>query len=562
MFEVKTEVDIADGKPYMRVVARIDGKMVHANEFNPANAGRRRSAAEALAEAAGDPARADEFDKEFLKALDDAMRTPPAEAVDVSKIVRPDLFITPHVVGLSIPQAVIVDGEPGGQWKLHLAWNDGRREVCDLPRCLDLPDGTKLWIHPMPANPSANRISGWSSPARRAWQYGSASPDPAAVFQKLCAAINQFIELPPDQAPGTIATLALWVMLTYVYPAWDAVPYLYVGGPLGSGKTRVFEVLSRLVYRPLGSSNLSAPFLFRTLHDRGGVLLLDEAESLKESGNDANEIRSILLAGYKRGGKATRLEASGDTFVPVEFDCYGPKAIACIKGVPPALASRCIPVTMFRAAPGSEKPKRRIDANPLVWSDLRDDLHALALGSMGHAALALATRRDVCKLSGRSYELWQPLMGLAAWLEQHGAEGLLRMVQDHARLVMELASDDAMPDADETLLRVLAEGVADCQTMTPALVLTKAQGIEPETFRRWQARTVSVHLSRYGIRAVKSNGVRSYRDLTLDDMRKIQRHYNIDLGIADVQPPVDTRPDSSDPSDPSDPSDLDPSASH
>ncbi len=70
---------------------------------------------------------------------------------------------------------------------------------------------------------------------------------------------------------------------------------------------------------------------------------------------------------------------------------YGPKALACIAGLPPALASRCIPVMMFRAGPDFPKPKRRIDADPQVWQGLRDDLHALAL-EHGATWLALSQR--------------------------------------------------------------------------------------------------------------------------------------------------------------------------
>jgi hypothetical protein len=44
---------------------------------------------------------------------------------------------------------------------------------------------------------------------------------------------------------GTTATLALWTILTYCFSVWDAVPYLFVGDPLVSGKSRVFEILSR-----------------------------------------------------------------------------------------------------------------------------------------------------------------------------------------------------------------------------------------------------------------------------------------------------------------------------
>ena len=101
---------------------------------------------------------------------------------------------------------------------------------------------------------------------------------------------------------------------------------------------------------------------------------MDEAERLRNTQDPATaEILSMLLAGYKKGGTATRLEPVGDSgFKTVSFDVFGPKALACIAGLPPALASRAIPVTMFRSPPGSEKPRRRIDADPEGWQRLRD----------------------------------------------------------------------------------------------------------------------------------------------------------------------------------------------
>jgi hypothetical protein len=195
---------------------------------------------------------------------------------------------------------------------------------------------------------------------------------------------------------------------------------------------------------------MTAPCLFRTLHDRGGSLLLDEAERLRESGPESGEIKSILLAGYKAGGKASRLEKVGDGFKTVEYDCFGPKAMACIAGLPPALASRCIPFIMFRAAPGSEKPKRRVDADPQRWADLRDDLHVLALESMGPAALELSRRSDVCALGNRNYELWQPLMALAVFLEDRGVADLLAVVRSFAERIVESSVDDATPETDKS----------------------------------------------------------------------------------------------------------------
>ena len=369
--------------------------------------------------------------------------------------------------------------------------------------------------------------------SRADWLAGSPVPNPAVLFRRVCERIAYFIDLPPERAPGMVATLALWTILTYIYLAFDAVPYLYIGGPLGSGKTRIFEILTRLVFRPLVSSNLTAACLFRTLHNQGGVLLLDEAERLRDSTPDVSDINSMLLAGYKRGGKATRLEAVGETFKTVEFDVYGPKAVACIAGLPPALASRCIPLSMFRAGPGSEKPRHRIDEHPQVWRSLRDDLHVLAL-EHGPTWMELAARADVCRdISGRHFELWQPLLALADWIETAGAQGLHGIVKAHALDSIEAGRDDQVPDADEIVLRIVTEKVKCGVTFTPGDVLAAAQQSEPALFQKWLPRTISNRLHQYGISRPKpKHGRRPYDHISLPMLLKIQQNYGIDLELA------------------------------
>lgn len=368
---------------------------------------------------------------------------------------------------------------------------------------------------------------------RADWLRGVPAPDPAELFRRLCERIAHFVDLPQAHAPGITATLVCWVVLTYGYSAWDAVPYLYVGGPLGSGKSRVFDILARLVFRPLASSNLSAAAMFRTLHAQGGALLLDEAERLKQTQSpDVSEILSMLLAGYKRGGTATRLEPVGDkSFRMVAFDVFGPKALACIAGLPPALASRAIAVTMFRAAPGSDKPRRRIDADPAGWQPLRDDLHALAL-EHGPTWLELSKRVEVCpRMSGRDFELWQPILAIASWIESRGAGGLLGLMQAHAMETIEEGRDDQTPDLDETLLRILADKRRGMETPTAGDVLKAAKDADPVAFRQWRPKTVANALGRYGLRTVTVHGRHVYSRVTLDDLRRIQTTYGVALGI-------------------------------
>ncbi len=448
------------------VTARLGGQPIAVETFDLTKGKAREKFVAAVSEGRPGIDRC-KLEDELLKLAADGMTL--AE-IDASRIIRPERFITPEVSGLAVPTITTFGDKVVGRWQLYLRWADGKRERRALGPMLDLPGGGRLYVHPEPGEPSLTMKAGWSVEARQRWLDGEPAPNPAELFKRVAERVAYFLDLPPSQAPGVTAIAVCWVMLTYCYHAWPAVPYLHLGGPLGSGKSRFFEILARLVFRPLVSSNLTAPSLFRTQHSRGGVLLLDEAERLKRTQDpDVGEILAMLLAGYKAGGCALRLEPLGESgFKTVTFDVFGPKALACVAGLPPALASRTIPITMFRAAPGSPKPKRRIDADPSGWQRLRDDLHALALKN-GPTWLSLADRTGVVPagLSGRDYKLWQPLLSLASWIEVAGAGGLLKLMQEHALATVEAGRDDQTPDHDETLLKQLAAAVRLGERPTP-----------------------------------------------------------------------------------------------
>jgi hypothetical protein len=496
-------------------------------------------------------------------------------AAEPMSIVRPELIVTGGVLGVSVPEVMIRDGEAVGRWRLYLRLPADRRVAQLLSPRIQTGDASPspspsspspspspssppppppvLWVHPVPSAPSPSTPPGWTPAARKAWLDGAADPDPVSLFDEVCAALEEYLDVEEqgkvEGAPHPlIATLALWVMLTYVYVAWDAVPYLFVTGPAGSGKTRVFELLSRLCFRPLLSSNLSAPALFRTLHDRGGTLLLDEAERLGEGGDDVAELRSILLAGYKRGGRASRLELNGDNYQMREFQVFGPKAIACINALPPALASRCVPVPMFRSPAGSDKPRKRLDTDPSRWPRLRDGLHAALLGPMGKAASELANEPGFCPLGGRQYELWQPLLALAAWIDCERSKRRGRGVKDvgptvpmlhprlldYARGICESGSESLLPEEDFLLLWTLSEKAFHGEEPTCKAILEVARRTDPDALRGISARRVAEILKRYDLTTDRTNGRRIYR-AALDQLRKVETRYGVDLNTAGKQ---------------------------
>lgn len=523
----------------IEATAKLDGQNVYTDRLNVVKASDREKFARAVASAAG-VSEAD-VKAELLQIADELMNPPEqpggGEEVDISAIRRPELFHQHDVSGLCVPVVQMADGKPTGKWRLYLRWHDdGRREVVDLAEWLDTPGG-KLWFYPQPAPPVLTQRAGWSDVARREWLAGQSIPNGADVFRRLCEVIAKFLDFPPETASGTAATLALWILLSYIYPAWPSVPYVSLTGPAGSGKSTVFAVLARLCYRPIESSNLTASSMFRALHDRGGVLLLDEAERLRDSTPDMGEIRSILLAGYKRGATAMRNEPTGDgKFRQIEFQVYGPKALAAIGTLPTALLSRCIRITMFRADAYSDKPRRRLDADPTMWAGLRDDLHSLAV-EHGRTWLELADRSDVCPadFGGRSYELWQPILALAWWVEQQGMAGLLELMQEHAAGVVSEMSDEAVSEIDEILLRIVADATFDGSIvyLKAKDILEKARIEDAILFKNWTPRGIGSALRRYGLRTRKGTGNtgRVYSDVTRFDLEKIARTYGFELGI-------------------------------
>jgi hypothetical protein len=448
------------------------------------------------------------------------------------EVCRPSLFLRADVAGLTEATTVLTDGRPVGRWLLCLQWAGGTRQVLPLPEWVDRPSGGRLWLAPFPAAPHVGVVPSWSPQGRERWLQGE-SPRFDELFHNLCDQIGRFIVFPEEDAAGALATVALWTMLTYCYPAWAAVPYLHVAGTLASGKSRLLDVLSRLVRRPIMASSMTAGVLFRTLHEHGGTLLLDEAERLGDQ-SASSELRTVLLAGYRAGGRVARLRAHAGEFRPVHFDVFGPKALGGIGELPPALASRCIRVSMLRTAGSNAQVRASLDADVARWQQLRDDIHALILARATEILSAAQTADDLTDgLSGRDAELWRPLLVLARLCDSGGSTALPECLRAYADAVVADSQDDTAPEPERILVGMLAASVANQQSdVTPKELLGQAQKAEPAAFRGWTPHRVASALRRYGLHTAKtSGGRRSYRQLTGEHIRRVTRLYGFSITV-------------------------------
>jgi len=159
----------------------------------------------------------------------------------------------------------------------------------------------------------------------------------------LLADIEAYLHRYVDFSPLFERIASHYVLLSWVYDAFDEVPYLRLKGEYGTGKTRGLLALGSIAYKGFFASAASTVSpIFHTLDRFGGTLILDEAD-LRLSDKTADLVK-ILNNGTVRGVPVLRtLQNPQKAFNPAAFTVYGPKIIAMRGGFDDdALESRFI----------------------------------------------------------------------------------------------------------------------------------------------------------------------------------------------------------------------------
>lgn len=161
--------------------------------------------------------------------------------------------------------------------------------------------------------------------------------------------------------------MAYYVLLTWIYDAFEAIPYLRAKGDYGSGKSELMKRVGFLCYRLLMASgaNSDATF-FRMMEEWKGTLFVDEAD-LGDGGDMSNLLVKFLNLGAMRGNLISRMveniSGTGAKWELGSFDTFGPKLIA-MRGEfkDRAVASRTITFELM----GKEMIELKMRGVPLV----------------------------------------------------------------------------------------------------------------------------------------------------------------------------------------------------
>jgi len=171
-------------------------------------------------------------------------------------------------------------------------------------------------------------------------------PSEAAEYeseQALVEEIRAFIHRYVDVSPLFQQIASYYVLFTWVYDAFNELPYLRLRGDTGSGKTRFLLTAGSLCYKPIFASGASTVSpLFRILDEFRGTLIIDEGDF--RFSDEKAEIVKILNNGNGRGFPVLRSESvRGREFSPRAYSVFGPKLVAT-RGYfqDRALESRCL----------------------------------------------------------------------------------------------------------------------------------------------------------------------------------------------------------------------------
>ncbi len=176
-------------------------------------------------------------------------------------------------------------------------------------------------------------------------------PVPYESVAKLIVDIQTYIYRYVDVSDHFRKIASYYILLTWIYDAFNELPYLRLRGDFGSGKTRALFVIGSLCNKAFFASGASTVSpIFHTLDTFRGTLIFDEADF--RFSDEKNELVKIFNNGNVRGFPILRTAITTQReFDPRAFNVYGPKIVAMRKSFDdPALESRFLTEEMGQSS--------------------------------------------------------------------------------------------------------------------------------------------------------------------------------------------------------------------
>ncbi|MDP1592333.1 MAG: toprim domain-containing protein [Prosthecobacter sp.] len=287
------------------------------------------------------------------------------------------------------------------------------------------------------------------------------------LYDEMKTLLTRHLWFPDSRDLDLVAT---WIVLTFVFPAFNAVPYLHFHGGKGSGKTSALNFVARLAFSALKCAGPTEAAASMHLANTSGTLIIDETEHLlnPRPGSREEFLLLILLIGYQAGAVLPKGDAESQQ--TVERCVFGPKCLGSIGRIQHVLRSRCLTIHTKEADP-DHLPEGDLNHDArevaIACRSLLNRLHVWSLRS----GLAIHQRvthnmRDIDRkqLGNRDRELWLPLFTIARHVDEERGRGAVlepTLMDLRAEKEQEFKALEAEENPHALYLRVLADLLED-----------------------------------------------------------------------------------------------------
>lgn len=324
-----------------------------------------------------------------------------------------------------------------------------------------------------------------------------------------------------------------YVLLSWVYDAFNEVPYLRLRGDYGSGKTRFLLVVGAICNKPIFASAASTVSpIFHLLDTFAGTLVIDEGDF--RVSDEKADIVKILNNGNVRGIPVLRMEVSRSReFNPRAFRVFGPKIVATRGSFDDrALESRFLTEEM-----GGRKLRSNIPLNlPHVYHEeareLRNKLLRYRLRARGSARIDPSLADHT--LEPRLNQIALPLLSVIRDEKVRSEiRDLLRSYQRDLVSDRGFAVEGAVLEAIQRLTK--RDGVRNLPVKEITEVFATVDGQEgtPPPSPKW----IGSVIRKLGLKTRKSGGIYVVPHEELAKLPHLFERYGIEDGtVADTSP--------------------------
>jgi hypothetical protein len=200
-------------------------------------------------------------------------------------------------------------------------------------------------------------------------------PESYGSTDELIEAIKEYLYRYVDLSERFQRIACYYILLTWVYDAFNELPYLRLRGDFGSGKTRALVVIGSLCYKAFFASGASTVSpIFHTLDTFRGTLIFDEADF--RFSDEKSELVKIFNNGNAKGFPVLRTAVTvKKEFDPRAFNVFGPKIVAMRRSFEDqALESRFLTEEMGQRSLRDDIPINLPDAQKEEARSLRNRL--------------------------------------------------------------------------------------------------------------------------------------------------------------------------------------------